>query len=93
MTKKFASHADTEEKQVSFVKLAEGLYAYTAEGDPNTGVVIGDDSVMVIDTQATPIMAEDVIRRHPRGHRQANQARGDDSLPCGAGTRRLGLQC
>ncbi|MBR9879967.1 MAG: MBL fold metallo-hydrolase [Gammaproteobacteria bacterium] len=63
MTKKFASHADTEEKQVSFVKLAEGLYAYTAEGDPNTGVVIGDDSVMVIDTQATPIMAEDVIRR------------------------------
>ncbi|MGL6213423.1 MAG: MBL fold metallo-hydrolase, partial [Billgrantia desiderata] len=63
MSKKFASHADTEEKQVSFTQLAEGLYAYTAEGDPNTGVVIGDDSVMVIDTQATPIMAQDVIRR------------------------------
>ena len=39
------------------------LYAYTAEGDPNTGIVIGDDAVMVIDTQATPVMAQDVIRR------------------------------
>lgn len=63
MSKQFASHADTEEKQISFTKLAEGLYAYTAEGDPNTGIIIGDDSVMVVDTQATPIMAEDVIRR------------------------------
>lgn len=61
MTKKFASQADLEEKQVSFTKLADGLYAYTAEGDPNTGIVIGDDSVMVIDSQATPIMARDVI--------------------------------
>ncbi|HRH88167.1 MAG TPA: MBL fold metallo-hydrolase, partial [Rubrivivax sp.] len=37
--------------------------AYTAEGDPNTGIVVGDDAVMVIDTQATPAMAQDVIRR------------------------------
>ena len=63
MTKKFASHADTEEKQVSFVKLSDSAYAYTAEGDPNTGIIIGDDAVMVIDTQATPAMAADVIRR------------------------------
>jgi glyoxylase-like metal-dependent hydrolase (beta-lactamase superfamily II) len=63
MTKKFASQADLEEKQVSFTKLADGLYAYTAEGDPNTGIVIGDDSVMVIDAQATPIMARDVIEK------------------------------
>ena len=63
MSKKFASTADTEEKNISFDKLAEGVYAYTAEGDPNTGIIIGDDSVMVIDTQATPIMAADVIRR------------------------------
>lgn len=63
MSKKFASHADVEEKSVSFDKLAEGVYAYTAEGDPNTGIIIGDDSVMVIDTQATPDMAQDVIRR------------------------------
>ena len=62
-TKKFASHADLEEKQVTFERLSEHAYAYTAEGDPNTGVVIGDDSVMVIDTQATPVMAADVVRR------------------------------
>jgi glyoxylase-like metal-dependent hydrolase (beta-lactamase superfamily II) len=62
-TKTFASQADLEEKKVSFDKLSDHAYAYTAEGDPNTGVVIGDDAVMVIDTQATPVMAQDVIRR------------------------------
>jgi glyoxylase-like metal-dependent hydrolase (beta-lactamase superfamily II) len=63
MEKKFASQADLAEKTISFVELGESAYAYTAEGDPNTGIVIGDDSVMVIDTQATPVMAQDVIRR------------------------------
>ena len=63
MEKKFASQADLEEKQVSFDQLSEHAYAYTAEGDPNTGIVVGDDSVMVIDAQATPVMAQDVIRR------------------------------
>jgi len=61
--KKFASHADVEEKKVSFDRLSEHAYAYTAEGDPNTGVVVGDDGVMVIDAQATPVMAQDVVRR------------------------------
>ena len=63
MSKAFASHADVEEKRISFDKLSEHAYAYTAEGDPNTGIVIGDDAIMVIDTQATPVMAQDVIRR------------------------------
>ncbi|RUR69497.1 MBL fold metallo-hydrolase [Variovorax guangxiensis] len=62
-TKKFASHADLEEKKVSFTRLSENAYAYTAEGDPNTGIFIGDEAVMVVDTQATPAMAQDVIRR------------------------------
>ena len=62
-TKVFASHADVDEKKISFDKLSDHAYAYTAEGDPNTGIVIGDDAVMVIDTQATPVMAQDVIRR------------------------------
>jgi glyoxylase-like metal-dependent hydrolase (beta-lactamase superfamily II) len=61
--KKFASQADLEEKKVSFDRLSDHAYAYTAEGDPNTGIVIGDESVMVIDAQATPVMAQDVIRR------------------------------
>ena len=62
-SKAFASQADLEEKKVSFTRLSDHAYAYTAEGDPNTGIIIGDDAVMVIDTQATPVMAQDVIRR------------------------------
>ena len=61
MTKAFASQADLDDKKVTFSKLSANAYAYTAEGDPNTGVIVGDDAVMVIDTQATPVMAQDVI--------------------------------
>jgi glyoxylase-like metal-dependent hydrolase (beta-lactamase superfamily II) len=63
MTKAFASQADLTEKTVSFDKLSDNAYAYTAEGDPNTGIVVGDDGVLVADAQATPVMAQDVIRR------------------------------
>jgi glyoxylase-like metal-dependent hydrolase (beta-lactamase superfamily II) len=63
MSKAFASQADLQVKKVTFSKLSDNAYAYTAEGDPNTGVIVGDDAVMVIDTQATPVMAQDVIRR------------------------------
>ena len=59
----FASTGDMTEKTVSFASLGAGLYAYTAEGDPNTGVIVGDDCCMVIDAQATPLMAKDVIAR------------------------------
>ena len=61
MAKAFASVGDTETKQTTFSELGEGLYAFTAEGDPNTGVIVGDDGVMVIDTQATPVMAQQVL--------------------------------
>ena len=61
--KTFASQADLEEKKVTFSQLSEHAWAYTAEGDPNTGIIIGDDAVLVADTQATPAMAGDVIRR------------------------------
>lgn len=59
----FASTRDLADKDVSFDELGPGLYGYTAEGDPNSGVVIGDSSVLVIDAQATPAMAEGVIAR------------------------------
>ncbi|WPH17290.1 MBL fold metallo-hydrolase [Variovorax paradoxus] len=62
-TKKFASQADLEEKKVTFSQISEHAWAYTAEGDPNTGIIIGDAAVLVADTQATPAMAADVIRR------------------------------
>jgi glyoxylase-like metal-dependent hydrolase (beta-lactamase superfamily II) len=61
VSKAFASQADLEAKRVTFSDLGGGSYAYTAEGDPNTGVVVTDDCVMVIDAQATPVMAQDVI--------------------------------
>ena len=63
MAKTFASAADLAEKRVTFEQLSEHAWAYTAEGDPNTGIIIGDDAVLVADTQATPAMAADVIRR------------------------------
>lgn len=63
MSAKFASTADLEEKKTSFSRLSEHCWAFTAEGDPNTGVIIGDDAVMIIDATATPIMAQDVIAK------------------------------
>jgi glyoxylase-like metal-dependent hydrolase (beta-lactamase superfamily II) len=59
----FASANDLAEKIVSFDELGPGLYGYTAEGDPNSGVIVGPDSVMVVDAQATPAMAADVLAR------------------------------
>ena len=59
----FASTKDLADKNISFEELGPGLYGYTAEGDPNSGVVIGDDACLVVDAQATPDMARDVIAR------------------------------
>jgi glyoxylase-like metal-dependent hydrolase (beta-lactamase superfamily II) len=63
MAKQFASQGDMAPKQITFEELADGAYAYTAEGDPNSGIIVGDDGVMVIDTQATPVMAKELIAR------------------------------
>ncbi|MGI9507521.1 MAG: MBL fold metallo-hydrolase [Geminicoccaceae bacterium] len=63
MSKQFASAGDLEEKKISFTEIGRDLYAFTAEGDPNSGVIIGDDSVMIIEAQATPRLAEQVIER------------------------------
>ena len=61
--KSFASQGDLKPKKISFQKLSKSCYAFTTEGDPNTGVIVGEDGVMVIDAQATPLMAREVIRR------------------------------
>ena len=61
--KTFASTGDMSDKTVSFTEIGPDLYAYTAEGDPNSGIIVGVDGCMVIDAQATPMMAEDVIAR------------------------------
>ena len=61
MAKAFASQGDMTEKTTSFTEVGRGLWAFTAEGDPNSGVIMGDDSVMVIEAQATPRLGNKVI--------------------------------
>jgi glyoxylase-like metal-dependent hydrolase (beta-lactamase superfamily II) len=61
MAASFASQGDMVEKKISFTQIGRDLWAFTAEGDPNTGVIIGDDAVMIVDAQATPRLAAKVI--------------------------------
>ncbi len=61
MAKAFASQGDLAEKKTTFTEIGDGIWAFTAEGDPNSGVIIGDESVMVIEAQATPRLAQKVI--------------------------------
>lgn len=63
MAKQFASAGDMAEKKITFVEIGDGLWAFTAEGDPNTGVIIGDESVMIVEAQATPRLARKVIEK------------------------------
>jgi glyoxylase-like metal-dependent hydrolase (beta-lactamase superfamily II) len=63
MSADFASTADLTDKTITFDAIGPDLYAFTAEGDANSGVIVGDDGVMVIDAQATPVMARQVIER------------------------------
>ena len=63
MEKRFASIGDTQEKKITFSEIAKNVYAYTTEGDPNSAVVIGDDSVLVMEAQATPVMANALIEK------------------------------
>lgn len=61
----FASSADLAEKEATLEHLADGVYAYTAQGDPNVGCIIGPDTVLAIEARATPRLAQrwiDVIR-------------------------------
>lgn len=63
MSKAFASQADMADRKISFERLSAHCWAYTAEGDPNSGVVIGERSILVADTTATPAMARDLIEK------------------------------
>ncbi|HLJ63915.1 MAG TPA: MBL fold metallo-hydrolase [Stellaceae bacterium] len=61
MAKSFASQADLAPKRQKLDRLGEGVYCLTAEGDPNTGIIIGEDGVMVIDARATPVLARELM--------------------------------
>lgn len=63
MQKQFASVSDLEEKQITFTEIAPNIYAYTTQGDPNSAVIIGDNHVLVMEAQATPVMAKALIEK------------------------------
>src|SRR6201997_5480845 len=63
MAKGFASTTDLAEKKITFSEIGTDLYAFTAEGDPNSAVIVGEDGCLVFDAQATPAMANKVIER------------------------------
>ena len=63
MSKAFASQADLTDKKITFEQLSKHCWAYTTEGDPNSGVIIGDRYIMVSDATATPAMARDLIAK------------------------------
>ena len=65
--KPFASSGDLAAKQQSLEVLADGVYALTAEGDPNVGAVEGEDFLVCFEALATPVAARKwlaVLREH-----------------------------
>ena len=67
MAKPFASSADLGEKKRTLELLADGVYALTAEGDPNIGAIEGEDFVVCFEALATPVAAQewiDLLRQH-----------------------------
>jgi glyoxylase-like metal-dependent hydrolase (beta-lactamase superfamily II) len=62
-TTPFASTADTEAKEQTLEELAEGVYALTAEGDPNVGAIEGEDFLVCFEALATPTAAKDWLTR------------------------------
>ena len=63
MAKPFASSADLAEKVETLEVLADGVYALTAEGDPNVGAIEGEDFVVCIEARATPSAARDWLAK------------------------------
>lgn len=67
MPRPFASSADLDDKPQTLEILADGVYALTAEGDPNAGAVEGEDFVVCFEALATPAAARDwltILRAH-----------------------------
>ena len=55
--KPFASSADLAAKEQTLEVLADGVYALTAEGDPNVGAIEGEDFLVCFEALATPVAA------------------------------------
>ncbi|ALE75811.1 beta lactamase [Pseudonocardia sp. EC080625-04] len=63
MAKPFASSADTAAKEQTLEVLADGVYALTAEGDPNIGAIEGEDFLVCFEALATPVAARKWLAR------------------------------
>jgi glyoxylase-like metal-dependent hydrolase (beta-lactamase superfamily II) len=61
--KPFASSADLGSKQQTLDVIADGVYALTAQGDPNVGAIEGDDFVVAFEALATPVAARRWLAR------------------------------
>jgi glyoxylase-like metal-dependent hydrolase (beta-lactamase superfamily II) len=65
--KAFASSADLAAKEQTLEFLADGVYALTAEGDPNVGAIEGEDFLVCFEATATPVAAREwlsLLRQH-----------------------------
>lgn len=63
MAKAFASTGDTTEKIETLEIVADGVYALTAEGDPNVGAIEGEDFLVCIEARATPVAARSWLQK------------------------------
>lgn len=59
--KKFASRGDKTQKNRQLKQLDANVFAYTAEGDPNSGVIIHNSGITIIEAQATPFLARGLL--------------------------------
>ncbi|MBI1366480.1 MAG: MBL fold metallo-hydrolase [Alphaproteobacteria bacterium] len=67
MSKPFASSGDLSEKRETLEILADGVFALTAEGDPNVGAIEGEEFLVAFDARATPVAARswlETLRQH-----------------------------
>ena len=67
MVKPFASSGDLTAKKEVLEILADGVYALTAEGDPNVGAIEGEDFLVCFEARATPTTAREwlaQLRQH-----------------------------
>ena len=61
--KPFASSTDLAAKTETLEVIAPGVYALTAEGDPNVGAIEGEDFLVCFEARATPAAAETWLRQ------------------------------
>ncbi len=57
-----ASAADADVQHAKVVELADGVFGYISDFDPNTGWIVGDEGCLAIDCRATPLLAREMLQ-------------------------------